>query len=68
MLIDYICRLAKGEPDVNKARTQGTIYVDQKWVTDPKVLLKIAERGSICAQLFLNHLGILPLERLKINL
>lgn len=68
MLIDYICRLLKGEPDVSKARTQGTVYVDQKWVSDPKVLLKIAEKGSICAQIFLNHLGVLPAERLRTSL
>jgi len=68
MLIDYICRLAKGEPDVHKACTKGTIYVDQKWTTDPKLLLEAAEKGSICTQLFLSHLGILPMEKLKTNI
>jgi len=68
MLIDYICKLKAGEPDVKKAQTQGTVYSDQKWTDDPKTLEDIAEKGSICTQLFLNHLGILSLDKLKTSL
>jgi ADP-ribose pyrophosphatase YjhB (NUDIX family) len=63
LLIDYVCRLAKGQPNVNKSQTTGTKYVEQKWTSNPKILQKISEKGSICTQLFLNHLGMWPKEK-----
>lgn len=63
LLIDYICRLRSGEPDVSKAKTKGTKYVGQLWTDDPKILQKIAESGSICTQVFLNHLGLWPRDK-----
>jgi len=63
LLIDYICRLKSGEPDVKKANTTGTVYTGQKWTKDPSILKPIAENGSICAQLFLNHKGLWPKEK-----
>lgn len=62
-LMHFKAILKEGEPDVRKAATKGTKYVDQKWTSDPKDLFPIAEKGSICVQLFLHHLGLWPRKK-----
>jgi len=47
------------KPDINKAETENTAYVEQKWTTDPKELLPSAKLGSCCSSIYLTDLGIL---------
>jgi 8-oxo-dGTP pyrophosphatase MutT (NUDIX family) len=64
MLMDYECKLVSGEPDVHKAKTTGTKYIDKKWTSDPRATLEAgAKRGSICIQLFLYDKGLWPREK-----
>jgi ADP-ribose pyrophosphatase YjhB (NUDIX family) len=57
-ILDYKVKVAAGQPDVRKAVTAGTKYVDQKWTSDPKEMLPGATAGSLCEQIFLNSLGL----------
>ncbi|MBI4175579.1 MAG: NUDIX domain-containing protein [Candidatus Aenigmarchaeota archaeon] len=68
LLIDYKCRVVKGEPDVRKARTSATKYADQKWTSDPGILMEGAEKGSCCIQLFLHDIGLWPREKFRTSL
>jgi hypothetical protein len=52
--------LAEGqEPDVHKARTDHTAYVEQKWSADPRDLMASAKAGSCCSSVFLADRGLL---------
>jgi ADP-ribose pyrophosphatase YjhB (NUDIX family) len=54
--------LLKGgqQPDVRKAvHTENTVYVDQKWSTDPMDLMLSAKRGSCCSSIFLTDKNLL---------
>ncbi len=68
MMIDYKCRLIKGKADASKAHTKGTKYTDQKWTSDPKLLMPGAQKGSACIQIFLLALGLLDVSKLKTKL
>ena len=68
LMIDFECNLIKGEPDANKAATQGTKYVDQKWTSDLNMLIDGANKGSACIQLFLNDKGIFNSKNFKTEL
>jgi ADP-ribose pyrophosphatase YjhB (NUDIX family) len=46
-------------PDVHKAETENTAYVDQKWSTDPMDLMASAKGGSCCSSIFLTDRGLL---------
>lgn len=46
-------------PDVLKADTEHTAYVEQKWTSDPMDLMPSAQHGSCCSSIFLTHRGIL---------
>lgn len=46
-------------PDVAAARTDSTVYVAQRWVTDGSVLLPAAKNGSCCSTIFLTSQGLL---------
>lgn len=59
-LMDVEATLKMGtNPDVKKATSEATIYVDQKWTTDPNDLIPSAKKGSCCASIFLTDRGIL---------
>ena len=62
-LMHFKAKIKEGEPDVHKSTAKGTNYVDQRWTSDPKDLFPIAEKGSICVQLFLHSLGLWPREK-----
>lgn len=50
------------EPDVKKARSRHTVYIDQKWSSDPLDLLPSAKHGSCCSSIFLTDRGLLNRE------
>ncbi|MEK7526236.1 MAG: NUDIX domain-containing protein [Patescibacteria group bacterium] len=63
-LMDVEAELVEGtNPDVKKANSEATIYVDQKWSTDPMDLMKGAEMGSCCASIFLTDRGVLDKDK-----
>lgn len=65
-LMDIDMLLADGEqPDVHKAHgenPQYTLYIDQKWSTDPEDLRASADGGSCCSSIFLTDCGLLKRE------
>lgn len=46
-------------PDVHKANTETTTYIDQKWTSDPLDLMTSARNGSCCSSIFLTDRGLL---------
>lgn len=44
-------------PNVRKALTKDTKYVDQKWTEDPTILMPAAQSGSCCSSIFLTDAG-----------
>jgi len=59
-LMDVEMILSEGQqPDVHKASTDHTAYVDQKWSTDPMDLMPSAKGGSCCSSIFLTDRGLL---------
>lgn len=59
-LMDIEMELAEGEnPDINRAETENTAYVEQKWTNDPQDLMASAKHGSCCSSIFLTDLGLL---------
>jgi ADP-ribose pyrophosphatase YjhB (NUDIX family) len=59
-LMDVEMILSEGlQPDVLKASTTNTAYVDQKWSTDPIDLMPSAKNGSCCSSIFLADRGLL---------
>ena len=57
-LMDIESKLVGDPPDVSKATTTGTKYVDQQWTSDYSVLKEAASKGSLCSQIFLDHKNI----------
>jgi ADP-ribose pyrophosphatase YjhB (NUDIX family) len=57
-LFDYQVKIVKGEPDVYKAKTKGTKYINQMWVKDFNVIMDGAKKGSLCEQIFLYSKGL----------
>lgn len=53
ILMDVEARLTDGEPDVARASSDATRYVDQRWTADLLLLADAARRGSLCSQLLL---------------
>ena len=47
------------QPDVHKADTTQTQYVDQQWTDDPMVQMPSARKGSCCSSIFLTDRGLL---------
>jgi 8-oxo-dGTP diphosphatase len=47
------------QPDVSKAQSERTVYVDQKWSNDPLDLMPSAKHGSCCSSIFLTDRGLL---------
>lgn len=49
------------EPDIKNANTAAgnTVYVDQKWTSDPNDLFPAANHGSCCASIFLTDRKLL---------
>jgi 8-oxo-dGTP pyrophosphatase MutT (NUDIX family) len=62
-LMHFKAILNKGNPDLKKSITLGTKYAELEWTDDPKRLLPIAEKGSICVQLFLHSIGMWPRQK-----
>ena len=59
-LMDVDTLLDEGQqPDVHKANTENTAYVDQKWSTDPMNLMPSAKGGSCCSSIFLTDRDLL---------
>ena len=61
-LMHFKAKLIEGQPDVKKGMGS-TVYVDSKWTSDFKELFPIAEKGSICVQLFLHQAGLWTREK-----
>jgi ADP-ribose pyrophosphatase YjhB (NUDIX family) len=51
------------QPDIAKADTETTAYVEQKWTTDPMDLMPSAEEGSCCSSIFLTDRGLLDRDK-----
>lgn len=47
------------QPDVIKAQTEHTAYVEQNWSADPMDMMPSARRGSCCSSIFLTDRGLL---------
>lgn len=47
------------QPDVGKARTDKTVYVQQAWAADASKLLPAARGGSCCSTIYLTDQGML---------
>jgi ADP-ribose pyrophosphatase YjhB (NUDIX family) len=63
-LMDIEVILKEGTmPDVQKAITEGTRYVEQKWTTDPNDLMVSATSGSCCSSIFLTDRGLLDRDK-----
>jgi len=58
ILMDIEARLVGGEPDVRRAPTERTKYVDQRWTRDPAELRDAARKGSVCSQVLLEARGV----------
>jgi len=59
-LMDVEMGLGAGQiADIHDAATKRTAYTDQKWTTDPMVLMPSARNGSCCSGIFLNDRGLL---------
>lgn len=59
-LMDFeMVLIGSKQPDVLKAVTEHTAYVDQKWSADPMDLMPSAEHGSCCSSIFLADKGLL---------
>lgn len=52
-LRDYEVEIINGEPSVPQSFEGVTQYVEQKWTEDVADLKKSAQRGSLCARVFL---------------
>jgi hypothetical protein len=57
--MDVEVELAEGEPDVHKASAEGTLYVEQKWSSNPTDLMPSAKNGLCCSSIFLTDRGML---------
>ncbi len=59
-LMDIEMTIKQGsEADVNKARSDHTVYTAQQWTADPLTLKPAADHGSCCASIFLTDRGLL---------
>ena len=47
------------QPDIMQADTEGTVYVEQKWSTEPAELLESAKAGSCCSTIFVTDRGLM---------
>ena len=63
-LMDIEAEITDGSlPDVKKAKSEGTVYTDQKWSSDPNDLMVSAKHGSCCSSIFLTDQGLLDRDR-----
>jgi predicted TIM-barrel fold metal-dependent hydrolase/ADP-ribose pyrophosphatase YjhB (NUDIX family) len=53
VLADYEATIADGTPSVPQPDTSVTQYVEWRYAADPAELAEAADRGSLCAQIFL---------------
>ena len=53
ILRDYEVKVIKGEPKVPQKIKGATQYIEEKWTSDPKELIKPARDGSLCSRVFL---------------
>jgi ADP-ribose pyrophosphatase YjhB (NUDIX family) len=58
IMVDYEAKVLTGIPEVPQEDGSVTQYVDWKFTNDPETLLEAAIRGSQCAQVFLDDVGI----------
>jgi hypothetical protein len=58
ILMDIEARLSDGEPDVRRATSAATRYVDQRWTDDLSLLREAATRGSLCSRILLEAEGV----------
>lgn len=58
ILMDIRVKLIGNDPDVHKANTAGSKYVDQKWTSDFSILIPGAQQGSLCDRIFLESQNI----------
>ncbi|HLI46941.1 MAG TPA: NUDIX domain-containing protein [Geobacterales bacterium] len=63
-LMLYEAKIIEGEPNVE---AKGK-YAEQKWTSDPSLLLPIAKKGSACAQIYLHSLGVINESELMFSL
>jgi ADP-ribose pyrophosphatase YjhB (NUDIX family) len=53
VLADYEATIVSGAPSVPQPDASVTQYVEWRYAVDPAVLAEAADRGSLCAQIFL---------------
>lgn len=57
ILMDIEAGVIEGEPDVLKATTRRTAYVEQRWTDDLSLLVDAARRGSVCSRILIEASG-----------
>lgn len=57
ILMDIEARVTGGEPNVLRANTRRTAYVEQRWTDDLSLLVDAARRGSVCSRILLEASG-----------
>jgi 8-oxo-dGTP diphosphatase len=50
------------QPEVSRSTSPDTVYVAQKWSTDPLDVMASAKKGSCCSSIFLTDQGLLDRE------
>lgn len=58
ILMDIEARLIGDTPSVERATSDATRYVDQRWTADFALLRDAASRGSLCSQVLLDEAGV----------
>ncbi|HSX34629.1 MAG TPA: NUDIX hydrolase [Candidatus Saccharimonadales bacterium] len=48
-----------GTANVHAATSKDTVYVNQRWAKNPRILLPAARKGSCCSTIFLTQCGVL---------
>lgn len=55
ILMDLEAGVTGPDPDVHRATTTATRYIDQRWTDDLSLLAAAARMGSLCSRILLEH-------------
>lgn len=56
ILMDIEASVVSGEPDVTRATSNATRYVEQRWIDSVDLLREGARKGSLCCQILIDSL------------
>jgi 8-oxo-dGTP diphosphatase len=57
--MDIEMLLISGKPDVRSSHSAHTVYAEQRWTINPRLLVPSAQQGSCCSTIFLTYCGIM---------